>query len=56
MLKKRVQNGNNSNNKVKLGRRTKFLEFFVHYIIYREKCVLKKGIKVKKIEMLFVKK
>jgi hypothetical protein len=33
MLKKRVQNGNNSNNKVKLGRRTKFVEFFVHYII-----------------------
>jgi len=46
---------NNSNNKVKLGRGTKFFEFLVHYSIYKEKCARKKSIKIKKIEMLFSK-
>ena len=42
MLEKRENEGNYSNNKVKLGGRTKFVEILVHYNIYKENVNVKK--------------
>jgi len=55
MLKKCENQRNNSNDKIKLSGCTKFVKILVHYNIEEEKCGREKSIKIKKIEMLFVK-
>lgn len=55
MLKKCENQRKYSNDKIKLSGRTKFCIQVVHYNIEEEKCGRKKSIKIKKIEMLFVK-
>jgi hypothetical protein len=55
MLKKCKYQRKNGNEKVKLSGCTKLCKLLVHYNIYKEKCVRKKSIKIKKIEMLFEK-